>query len=195
MKEYYYLKGKEQKGPFSIENLSDKSLTSETLVWTDGMDNWEKIKEIDELNHLIKTKSVPPPPPSDLIENISRIEVSGELKVTTDKTPNPNIEAIKPTRKTLKWLLIWSSLHLFALLMSVSRVDFFNNRYSPRKDKFWPFVKVWDEEWDSYNGGIKEVYNGIFYNYDWTEFAFYVGGAVLIYIIVRVSNKEESSLK
>ncbi|HNW98398.1 MAG TPA: GYF domain-containing protein [Bacteroidales bacterium] len=63
MKEYYFLTGKDQNGPFSIEELKTKNLTSETLIWSDDMDNWKKLKDIPELLNL---KKVPPPPPVDM---------------------------------------------------------------------------------------------------------------------------------
>lgn len=31
-------------------------------------------------------------------------------------------------------------------------------------------------------------FNGLFVEYDWTEFAFYVGGALIVYFLVKVSN-------
>lgn len=193
MKEYFFLKGKDQNGPFTIEQLADKGLTSETLIWSEGMENWQKLKDIPELIQALKPKSVPPPPPSDKYENISKTEVSGQLKVTTEKTPNPALEAIKPNKKTLTWLIVWCGFHLFALLMSYSRVDIFNDGGEPRTDKFWPFVKIWEEEWDGWKGVYYTDYNGIFYNYDWSEFAFYVGGAIVIYLLVRIANKQEVS--
>jgi hypothetical protein len=207
MKEYYYLTGKDQNGPFTIEQLADKGLTNETLIWSEGMENWQKLKDIPELTQTIKPKSVPPPPPSDTNEKISKTEVSGQLKVTTEKTPNPALEAIKPSRQTLTWLIVWCGFHLFALLMSYSQIEIFNDSGKPKSDAFWPFVKfqyctdeiVWDTHSDSY--GIIEghkvgeacYFKGLFVDYDWTEFAFYVGGAILIYLLVRISKKQEVS--
>ena len=63
MKEYFYLKGKDQNGPFTIEQLADKGLTNETNIWTEGMENWQKLKDMTELAQILKPKSVPPPPP------------------------------------------------------------------------------------------------------------------------------------
>lgn len=207
MKEYFFLKGKEQNGPFTIEQLSDKGLTNETMIWTEGMENWQKLKDIPELVQALKPKSVPPPPPNEDGEKISRTEVSGQLKVTTEKTPNPTLEAIKPSRQTLTWLIAWCGFHLFALLMSYSQIEIFNDNGEPESDAFWPIVKFQScsdkIEWSgqsSYNGnmyGLKVgetcYFNGLFVDYDWTEFAFYVGGAIVIFLLVRISNKQEES--
>lgn len=201
MKEYYYLTGKDQNGPFTIEQLADKGLTNETLIWSEGMENWQKLKDIPELAQTIKPKSVPPPPPSDTNEKISKTEVSGQLKVTTEKTPNPALEAIKPNKRTLTWLIVWCSFHLFALLMSYSQIGFFNDSGKPKTSEFWPFVTYnscsdrpyWEAEYTRQGNWFKYCFEGIFPNYDWSEFAFYVGGAMVIYLLVRISNKQEVS--
>jgi len=39
-KEYYHLDGKEQKGPYSIEQLKDLNLKSNTLIWEESFENW-----------------------------------------------------------------------------------------------------------------------------------------------------------
>lgn len=140
MKEYFFLTGKDQNGPFTVEQLAGKGLTNETLIWTEGMENWQKLKDIPDLAQTLKPKSVPPPPPTP-DDKISKTEVSGQLKVTTEKTPTPTLEAIKPTTTTLTWLIVWCGFHLFALLMSYSEVEIFNDTGKPQTDKFWPFVE------------------------------------------------------
>jgi len=54
MKEYFYLIGKDQNGPFSFEELVAKGITEDTLIWSDGMDNWEKLKDIPELKQVLR---------------------------------------------------------------------------------------------------------------------------------------------
>ena len=60
-KEFYYLDEKEQKGPFSIDQLKTVGLKPDTLVWADGFENWKPVKEVEELKGLLK--KTPPPPP------------------------------------------------------------------------------------------------------------------------------------
>jgi hypothetical protein len=192
-KYFFFLRGKDQYGPFSLEELVNKGLTSETLIWTEGMENWQKLKDLPGLAAAIKPKSVPPPPPFDKDETISKTEVSGQLKVTTERVPNQTLEAIKPNKATLIRLIIWCSFHLFALLMSYSRVKIFHFGGKPRTDRFWPFVKIQEEMWNTVDKKYYIQFNGIFYNYDWSEFSFYVCGAIVIYLLVRISNKKEVS--
>lgn len=193
MKEYFFLKGKDQNGPFTVEQLFDKKLTSETLIWTEGMENWQKLKDIPELAETIAPKSVPPPPPGANDEKISRTEVSGQILITTEKAQNSALEAIKPSRKSITWLIIWCGFHLFALLMSYSKVEIFNDGGEPRSDAFWPFVKFITTPQMAFGYKQKYWFNGLFVDYDWTEFAFYIGGAIVIFILVLISNKKEET--
>lgn len=187
MKEYFYLNGKDQHGPFTIEQLADKGLTKETLIWTEGMENWQRLRDFPELVQTLQPKSVPPPPPLDSDEEkVVKTEVSGQLKLTTEKRPNPTLEAIKPNRTTLTWLIVWCSFHLFALLMSYSQIKIFSDS-RPETNEFWPFVEFTYTNF--YTG--EPGFSGIFYNYDWAEFALYVGGAIVIYLLTRISNKQE----
>lgn len=74
--EFYYLEGKEQKGPFNVEKLRTLSLRSDTLVWTEDFDNWKPVKEVEQLKILLK--KTPPPPP--IIDNIPYKTETEELE-------------------------------------------------------------------------------------------------------------------
>lgn len=52
MKQYYIHDGKSQLGPFSIQELKTKSLTSDTPVWYVGLGKWSTIGQVAELKHL-----------------------------------------------------------------------------------------------------------------------------------------------
>lgn len=205
MKEYFFLIGKDQNGPFTVEQLANKGLTTETLVWTEGMENWQKLKDIPELVQALKPKSVPPPPPIDNEVNIPKTVFFERSKVTNEKTANVSLEKITPSRETLIWLITWCSIHLFALLMSYSQIDIFNRFSNPKSSKFWPFVEfescsnIFDYKEIPGGGqvgtfaGKNCFFNGLFVDYDWTEFVFYVGGAIIIYFLVILSDKHKVS--
>lgn len=204
MKEYYYLNDKEQLGPFSLEELQTKKLLPDTFIWTEGFEDWIKIKDSADLFPQLKLKSTPPPLPK---------EISGDIPITTEKTKNQTIQSLKPKRNTAKWLLIWCAFNLFALLFSYSGIRAFNQNAclggsSMKTEKFWPFsgiLKFEDQtpsfgsgRWcgysdEKYFGNFIE-FNGLFYNYDLTEFAFYVGGAILLFFLFKVSKKEEKEI-
>ena len=61
-KEYYYLDcSNEQRGPLDIEKLKSVELKPDTWVWTEGFKDWKTLKEVEELQILLK---MPPPPSS-----------------------------------------------------------------------------------------------------------------------------------
>lgn len=70
MKKYYLHNGTESSGPFDIEELKAKNITTKTPVWFEGMERWKTAGEIEELlslfisippiETLITEKSIPP---------------------------------------------------------------------------------------------------------------------------------------
>ena len=52
MKQYYYSDGQQQIGPISKDELKLKGITKETLVWCEGLSNWTKAGEIEDLADL-----------------------------------------------------------------------------------------------------------------------------------------------
>lgn len=185
MKLYYYLVGNQQNGPWTIEQLSYKGLTDETLIWTEGMENWQKLKDIPELYKVLKPKIVPPPPPNQLNEKVEKNQIS---------TFNFN----KKFSKGLNWLVVWFLFNLFALITSYSQIKIFNDGGKPLTNRFWPFVKFTykycysnGQKMYFYEGsGGNTGFYGLFVDYDWSEFTLYVIGAILIFIIIKSINRK-----
>ena len=74
MKEYYYSDGQNQVGPFKPEELKEKKISRETLVWCEGMHDWVQAQDVEELKYLFTAipppiKKVAPPPISTPIIN------------------------------------------------------------------------------------------------------------------------------
>lgn len=59
MRTYYINNGKENGGPFTLDELKNEHLNKATLVWYQGMDEWKHAHEIEELNSFFKV--IPPP--------------------------------------------------------------------------------------------------------------------------------------
>ena len=49
MSQYFIYNDGKKLGPFSLRDLRDQNLTSETHIWKSGMNNWEKAPFFDEL--------------------------------------------------------------------------------------------------------------------------------------------------
>lgn len=62
MKEYFYENDGKQFGPVDIESLKIIQITGETLIWFEGLPEWTRAKEIQELSDIIK--KLPPPLPN-----------------------------------------------------------------------------------------------------------------------------------
>ena len=64
-KMYFTAVGGQQSGPFTMDSLAGQvntgQLTRDTLVWTQGMDQWTAAGQVSELTELFK--QVPPPLP------------------------------------------------------------------------------------------------------------------------------------
>ncbi len=59
MKKYFYSDGVNQFGPFSFDELREKNITKQTLVWFDGLSDWLPAGNISELNNFF---TLNPPP-------------------------------------------------------------------------------------------------------------------------------------
>jgi len=203
MKEYFYLVGEEQKGPFSLEELKKEDISNETYVWTEGMKDWQKLKDLESLKIELKPKATPPPIPQTKITEKSLI-ISGDVSITKKTKPNEALETIKPSRRALTYFLVWFGFHLFAFIVSPMGIDFLSSDRSPQSENFWPFVKyqycreevVYDPPgFGSLYGSSHVVvtddchFRGVFVEYDITEFMLYVGGVGFIFLIAKIARK------
>ncbi|WP_031435654.1 DUF4339 domain-containing protein [Methylomarinum vadi] len=66
-KDYFFSKNNQQTGPLDLEAIKKKiaegTITSQTLVWREGMDNWKPADQIQELSTFFKSGAKPPPLP------------------------------------------------------------------------------------------------------------------------------------
>jgi hypothetical protein len=65
MKKYFLYNGNEQSGPFSIDDLLSKNLTTQTPIWYEGLNEWSTVGNLPELQNLFS--AAPPPFPSQQI--------------------------------------------------------------------------------------------------------------------------------
>ena len=63
MRKYFIHDGHEKKGPFNSEELKGLKLKKEMLVWHDGLTEWMKAGDIEDLNDYFVEKKIPPPLP------------------------------------------------------------------------------------------------------------------------------------
>jgi len=61
MQKYFILKDKDQKGPFSLDELKKLQITSDYLIWSDNFDYWKSVLDVEELKNYVII--LPPPTP------------------------------------------------------------------------------------------------------------------------------------
>lgn len=81
MKLYYYANGTDSLGPFTLDELKTKDISSTTLIWHDGLENWTPANQVEEVKAFI-SQSPPPlyapaniPPPLNSQEELPQEEV------------------------------------------------------------------------------------------------------------------------
>ena len=63
--EFFIIKDKKQRGPYTLEQLAEMGITSDTPVWHEGLGPWKPAWQVEELKDLLagKTAQQPTPPP------------------------------------------------------------------------------------------------------------------------------------
>ena len=81
---FYFVKNGQQTGPFTLEELKLKQIQRNTLVWTEGLENWTKAENIPLLKDLLR--GTPPPVPD------SETKFSSQQPPPTPKHESPNFD-------------------------------------------------------------------------------------------------------
>lgn len=61
MKYFYISDGQNTIGPLSKLKLFSKNITKDTLVWYEGLSEWKKAGDMEELADLFSNRQTPPP--------------------------------------------------------------------------------------------------------------------------------------
>lgn len=129
--DFHILINNVKQGPFSIEELSNKGITPNTMVWTVGFPDWKPAKQVPELSNLLS--SLPPEPPvvvntntmpkTWLVESIlvtifcclpfGIIGIVNATKIETLYYSEQYEQALNHSRQAKKWTL-WG---LFSMLI------------------------------------------------------------------------------
>ncbi len=184
--EYYYSDGTTKYGPYTFEELQAKQLAPGTLVWHDNLPDWTRLVDLPEFRTRAEVPKAPPPLP---------VAGSGIAARTGLREQDDN--SFSGLLRRYRWLLVWVCFHAIALVLSTNEVKYFNSAGTPKTDKFWPFVKFTEAYFTkvSKEGVTPEVwqtqikFNGLFTQYDWTEFSFYAGTALFLVVLIYVYRK------
>ena len=75
-KKFYYLEDNAQKGPAGISQLKAAGITPDTLVWTEGYENWKPANDVEELKTLFMRT-----PPAQIPAQRTNVKPSPKPKV------------------------------------------------------------------------------------------------------------------
>jgi len=67
--QFYIALNGQQTGPFTIDDLKAKNIQRDTLIWTEGLDNWTKAEHIPLLKEVLRATPPPPPTPTPPVSN------------------------------------------------------------------------------------------------------------------------------
>jgi preprotein translocase subunit SecG len=107
MRTYYINNGKENGGPFTLDELKTQQLTKATLVWYQGMAEWKHAHDIEELKSFF---TVVPPPIKQAIS-----------------TPEIELHKTSETILGLKKSHFFLALLFFAILLTVFILNVIQN--------------------------------------------------------------------
>ena len=90
MRKYFMYDGQMKDGPFSLEELKTKPLKKETLIWYDGLKDWGKAGDIDDLKEFFIQKAIPPPlPVNSKVNTRSRDKILETFTDADEMYPEP----------------------------------------------------------------------------------------------------------
>ncbi|WFO15806.1 DUF4339 domain-containing protein [Cellulophaga baltica 4] len=99
MKRYFIVIDEEQKGPFSIEQIAEKNINKNTLVWNETFEDWIEAGKVEDFEYILKKS--PPPIPKIGIE-----EKAVKVILTKEKVTKPKKDYSKTIESLFKLLLL-----------------------------------------------------------------------------------------
>lgn len=128
MNRYFYIdtEGK-QRGTFSPEELRLENIRRDTFVWTQGMEQWKRAEEVEELNVLIFN-------PISHVSSVRQVEVPRHFTASSaheSKEPMPKTWLIESILITLlPFVLCGSFLSLLGIIaiVNATQVESYYNR-------------------------------------------------------------------
>ena len=116
--EFFIIKDGSQQGPFTLEELADAGVSSETLVWREGMEQWTPAWKVPEMKGVLSgshnAKPTPPPLPQ---QGAVDAEAGEERAQTVEAAP-----ADRRRSRAVAWLAV-AAVAFFILLMTCPGAD------------------------------------------------------------------------
>lgn len=133
---YFIVENGQQAGPYSVDELLNHGLNSDTLVWAEGMSDWTPAWQVEELKSLIynsQSSAATPPPISPSVQPANFQQSNSQQPNYQQSYQQPNYQpsyqqpAEEPRdKKTAKHTLLWIGLAIIlfaAILLGVTCPD------------------------------------------------------------------------
>lgn len=124
---YYYIENDVQLGPFSLQDLKNRKIQKNTLVWCENMENWDEAKNVEELNEILKFT----PPPIPINSKIERpLKVEAEIIRKKEKliTPEREIIIAKEAKQNYKLVLVSVLIGIVSFIYFINEDNGFKNK-------------------------------------------------------------------
>lgn len=187
MKYYYFVEKEQQFGPFTIEELKTKRLKKSTLVWTDGMQEWQKAECVEELKEIL----IPEPPPIPKKEP-QLIPETVQIKPSTPKDPANSSQYDLTYKKEIEVTFIGIVLLLLALYFIFPGVDDFEINSNP----IWAWLKFLSINFLFLGGTVNAfilsfapLISGTFDD-RWIVFLFLILGIIITIWVKNIASKQ-----
>ncbi|MFA7494338.1 MAG: GYF domain-containing protein [Proteiniphilum sp.] len=152
MNRYFYIDAEgKQKGTFSPEELRQEGVKRDTLVWTQGMEQWKRAEETEELYFLFSDRYSEPQAIED--QAAVRYDRQGEPAETRQIQPMPKTWLVESILVTILPFMFCSSLLSLLGIIGIvyaAQVESFYNRgdwtaalESSRSAAKWTKIALW----------------------------------------------------
>lgn len=152
--QYYYLDGLDKKGPYTLEELKTRNLKPETLVFSDGMDGWKPIKEIENITSVLFEQTAKSEAniseTTDILIKPSETVKDIELQTEPSKIKIPSI--------ILLFLLYGVCIGMAYLVAFYQKQNDHNEINKKVEDFFGEKSAITDFTFDSTDGQLYDVY-------------------------------------
>ena len=128
MKKYFIILKEEQKGPFSIEELSKFEINENTPIWYEGLSEWTTAEKLEELQLLFPKQIVPP-----VYKNNNVVKENTSPPVFENKELTKTLEQ-KQKNNTNRNLIIGGFLFLSIILLLFAFKDSFTEKDKDKKN-------------------------------------------------------------
>jgi len=112
MKKFYLYNGSVQQGPFTLNQLKRANINNDTPIWHEGLTDWIKAEETEELREFFKSST---PPPFN-----KHIESPPSFVSPAAQNKNPNTVSVW---KVIRVLLIVGVIGFVTILLINNRED------------------------------------------------------------------------